>query len=120
MKYYFLAWKNYAKFSGRATRSEYWYFVLFHFICLIAATVVDKLTAFPIVYPLYALAVLIPSLALIVRRVHDTNHNGWFCIVPIYNLVLACTAGTDGENEYGPDPLKPEYQHFLEEVQPNG
>ena len=49
-------------------------------------------------------ALLIPSLAVAVRRMHDVGKSGWFLLVPIYNLILALTEGTKGENEYGPDP----------------
>lgn len=50
------------------------------------------------------LALIIPSLAVAVRRVHDVGKNGWYILIPIYNLILFCTEGTSGQNEYGEDP----------------
>jgi uncharacterized membrane protein YhaH (DUF805 family) len=113
MKYYLRAWTNYAKFNGRATRSEYWYFFLFHIIVVVILTLAELYLQITYLGTIYSIAVLIPSLALAVRRVHDTNKNGWYVIIPIYNLVLMCTAGTYGDNDYGPDPNKPEYDQFL-------
>jgi uncharacterized membrane protein YhaH (DUF805 family) len=52
----------------------------------------------------YGFAVLIPSFAVGVRRMHDIGKSGWYIIIPIYNLILACTEGDQGTNEYGPDP----------------
>jgi uncharacterized membrane protein YhaH (DUF805 family) len=52
----------------------------------------------------YSLALLVPSIAVGVRRMHDVGKSGWFILIPIYNLILACTEGTQGENEYGADP----------------
>ncbi len=114
MEYYLHVLKNYAVFSGRARRKEYWMFALFNFFFSIAAAIADYAffgsgsSAFS---GLYALAVLIPSLAVGVRRLHDVSKSGWFTLlifVPlvgaIWLLVLACTKGTPGDNEYGPDP----------------
>ena len=53
---------------------------------------------------IYTLAVLIPGIAVAVRRMHDVGKSGWYVLIPIYNLVLACTEGTSGDNEYGADP----------------
>ena len=56
----------------------------------------------------YQLAILIPSIAAGVRRMHDTGKSGWYLLIPIYNLILACTRGDEGANEYGPDPIAEE------------
>ena len=53
---------------------------------------------------IYQLAVMIPSIAVGVRRMHDTNHSGWWLLLPIVNLVFACTEGTQGDNGFGADP----------------
>ena len=53
---------------------------------------------------IYQLAILIPSIAVGVRRMHDVNKSGWFLLIPIYNFILAITDGTKGNNTYGPDP----------------
>ncbi|MDB5155971.1 MAG: yhaH [Mucilaginibacter sp.] len=104
MNYYLSVLKNYALFTGRARRSEYWYFALFSIIISIILMVIGRAIGFIGLYNIYSLAVLIPSIAVGVRRMHDVNKSGWFIIVPIYNLILACTDGTPGDNNYGPDP----------------
>ena len=53
---------------------------------------------------IYFLAVLIPSIAVGIRRMHDVDKSGWFILIPIYNLILAITDGTKGANRFGPDP----------------
>ena len=103
MNYYLKVLQNYATFSGRARRSEYWYFVLFNAII----SVVMKTPSHDVNIVLgniYTLAVLIPSIAVGVRRMHDVGKSGWFLLIPIYNLILACTDGVQGDNEYGTDP----------------
>lgn len=126
MNYYLKVLKNYAVFRGRARRSEYWYFVLFNLIFLLLAAVIDNIigTTFSFntmngmmhlpygyLYMLYALAIVIPSLAVAVRRLHDVGKSGWFyfiALIPlvgaIWLIVLFCTEGNHGDNEYGPDP----------------
>ena len=56
---------------------------------------------------LYSLAVLLPSIAVGVRRMHDVGKSGWYILIPIYNFILAVTDGEQGANEYGPDPKNP-------------
>ena len=108
MKYYFKVLKNYATFKGRASRSEYWYFVLFNIIALFVLGFIlgfigrqDKINDLTI---LYQLAIILPSIAVGVRRIHDVGKSGWFTLIPIYNLILFVTNGIEGENEYGDDP----------------
>jgi uncharacterized membrane protein YhaH (DUF805 family) len=107
---------NYANFSGRARRSEFWYFLLCHFIIIIALLIVAALigTAGIVLYGLYALAVFVPGLAVAVRRLHDVGKSGWFyfiCLIPlvgsIWLIVLFATEGNVGPNEYGLDPKRP-------------
>jgi uncharacterized membrane protein YhaH (DUF805 family) len=100
MNYYLKVLQNYATFSGRARRSEFWYFFLFNFII----GFVGGLTKMPIISTIYTLLVLIPGIAVGVRRMHDVGKSGWFLLIPIYNLILACTDGINGDNEYGADP----------------
>jgi uncharacterized membrane protein YhaH (DUF805 family) len=99
MNYYFKVLQNYATFSGRARRSEYWYFFLFNTIIFLVLADLDDLIS-----RIYRLAVLIPSIAVAVRRMHDVGKSGWFVLVPIYNFILVCTNGVQGDNEYGADP----------------
>ena len=104
MKYYLKVLQNYATFKGRASRSEYWYFVLFNVIFSIVLGFVSGIVDLPILYTIYSLVLLIPSIAVAVRRMHDVGKSGWFILIPIYGLILACTQGVKGENEYGTEP----------------
>ena len=114
MKWYLIVLKKYAEFNGRARRSEYWYFVLFSTIISITLTLIEVSLGWKYLDSFYSLAVLIPSIAVTIRRMHDVNRSGWYCIIPIYNLILACTAGTSGGNEYGNDPKQPELMDEIE------
>jgi uncharacterized membrane protein YhaH (DUF805 family) len=107
MKWYLLVLSKYAQFSGRARRSEYWYFVLFHIIILLSLKFFGIFIRFPFLNLIYALAVLLPAIAVKVRRMHDVGKSGWFIFIPIYSLILECTEGQSGENEYGEDPKQP-------------
>ncbi len=119
MEYFLHSLRNYAVFSGRARRKEYWMFILFQLIFAIVAMVADGLLGTTweggggggVVYTVYSLALIIPGLAVSVRRLHDVGKSGWFsfiALIPlvgiIWLLVLYCTEGTPGENEYGPNP----------------
>lgn len=102
---------NYANFNGRARRKEYWMFVLINLIISILVGVVSgflvRMTNIPYLAALsslYSLAVLIPSIAVAVRRAHDSGKSGWFILIPIYNLYLMLIDGQPGENQYGPNP----------------
>lgn len=122
MNWYIKVLKNYAVFSGRATRKEYWMFVLFNFIFGLVAYLIDLgiglLTfavfgffGFGLLYFLYTLAVLVPSLAVSVRRLHDVGKSGWYLLInlipivgPIWFLVLLCIDSQPGDNIHGPNP----------------
>ena len=118
MSWYLEALKKYAVFSGRSRRMEYWYFVLFNLVVYIVFSLIDALLGtFNVVQGvgllsgLYALAVLIPTLAVHVRRLHDIDRTGWWILIrlipligTIVLLVFALTPGTPGSNRYGPDP----------------
>ena len=104
MNYYIKVLQNYATFSGRARRKEYWMFVLFNVIVAFAFGFVCGLIGIPEIANLYTLAVLLPSIAVGVRRMHDVGKSGWFLLIPIYNFILAVTEGEKGENQYGADP----------------
>jgi uncharacterized membrane protein YhaH (DUF805 family) len=94
MGWYIECLKKYAVFSGRARRKEYWMFVLFNFLILLALGLVDGLSGgtgggASVVATLYQLGTLLPTLAAGVRRMHDTDHSGWWLIVPGVNLIFA-------------------------------
>jgi len=118
MNWYLQVLKKYADFNGRARRKEYWMYTLFNLIFIIIAGSADNLmgitfNGFPYgpIYLLYALAVIIPGLAVSVRRLHDIGKSGWMILVAfiplvgiIWLLVLYCTDSQPGTNEYGPNP----------------
>lgn len=116
MKWYLQVLKNYAVFNGRARRSEYWYFTLFTIIISIALTLSDVWLKTGYLNNIYSLAVLVPSIAVSIRRMHDLNKSGWYILIPIYNLILACTAGTEGPNDYGNDPKRPELLDEIDQI----
>ncbi|MEM1325509.1 MAG: DUF805 domain-containing protein [Bacteroidota bacterium] len=110
INYFTKVLKNYAVFEGRARRSEYWYFYLFTTLIswgLMAVDTAMGLEDFGISL-IWSLAVMIPFLAVAVRRMHDVGKSGWFILIPIYNFILAVTPGEEGANEYGPDPKNPD------------
>lgn len=102
MNYYIKALKNYAVFTGRSNRQDFWFFVLFNAIIMIVLSFIG----IHILSRIYSLAVLVPSIAVGVRRMHDVGKSGWFILIPIYDIVLAATEGVKGENEYGPEPVE--------------
>lgn len=104
MQYYLDVLKNYVKFDGRARRKEYWMFFLINVIISVGLQIIGGIIHLSFLQGLYSLAVLLPSLGVAVRRMHDVNKSGWYLLIPIYNLVLACTEGTKGANQYGSDP----------------
>ncbi|MGW0363973.1 DUF805 domain-containing protein [Streptomyces sp. NPDC002990] len=112
MHYYTDVLKKYADFSGRARRQEFWMFFLFNLAVAVVLLIIDTVIgANMIIYGLYLLATLVPTLAVTVRRLHDLGKSGWWyfiAFVPliggIWLLVLMATAGQPQPNEYGPDP----------------
>ena len=126
----FLPLKRYFEFSGRSRRREYWLFVLLYSVLLTVAVILDiqlglggdytgysefgdgsfemsfNLSFGPLAIGVMAL-LIIPVFAAAIRRMHDVDKSGWFIWVPIYGLILACSAGTRGPNRFGPDPKAP-------------
>jgi len=111
VSWYLAVLKNYAGFSGRARRKEYWMFALINLIIAIVLELIGAAIKTQIPYYLYALAVLIPSLAVGVRRLHDTGKSGWWLLIgliPIIGaivlIVFFATEGQPGSNQHGPNP----------------
>lgn len=102
---------KYATFSGRAARSEFWYWTLFSVIAQIVAAVIDGVLDLTLVEVLLSLALLLPSLAVAVRRLHDIDRTGWWVLIAFTGIGVLlliywdCVKGTDGPNRFGPDPL---------------
>jgi uncharacterized membrane protein YhaH (DUF805 family) len=102
---------NYANFSGRARRSEYWWFYLFNIIVNAVASVVDGAIGMPILAIVAFLGLIIPGIAVSVRRMHDIGKSGWWLfivLIPLVGIILLIywfvQRGTVGPNEYGEDP----------------
>ncbi|MBS0559572.1 MAG: DUF805 domain-containing protein [Proteobacteria bacterium] len=107
---------KYATFSGRARRSEYWWFALFQALVNIAVYGIGQEAGGGLLGNLIELALVLPALAVAVRRLHDIDRSGWWLligIIPVIGwimlLIWACTQGTLGPNRFGPDPLGPRY-----------
>jgi uncharacterized membrane protein YhaH (DUF805 family) len=138
MEWYLKVLRQYADFSGRARRKEYWMFVLFNiilplggmfvlsfvFIVIESIISIDHRTGMSqagyiisliigLIVILYFLAMIIPSLAVAVRRLHDTNQSGWMMLIGlipvlggIWLLISMTLNGDEGDNQYGPDPKR--------------
>ena len=128
MEWFLKVMRQYADFNGRARRKEYWMFYLFSLIFSVTAIILDNVLGIAIegigygpLYLIFALAVMIPNLAVMVRRLHDVNKSGWMFLVAlipiagaIWLLVLLCTEGDHGDNKYGPNPKNEE--QFIAQV----
>jgi len=101
---YLSALKNYAEFSGRSTRQEYWMFVLYNLLVSIGIMAIDGavLKTNGLIYNLYNLALFLPSIAVGVRRMHDAGRSGWWLLVPLVNLVFLCSASVDPDTNERP------------------
>jgi len=107
--------RNYVGFSGRASRSEFWYWILFTVLVSIAATIIDLVVLSSdtsVLSTIWSLATFLPSLAIGVRRLHDTDRSGWWWLIafiPLIGIIVLivfwCFEGTRGSNRFGPDPL---------------
>ncbi|MFP3975564.1 MAG: DUF805 domain-containing protein [Dehalococcoidia bacterium] len=112
MVWYLEVLKKYAVFSGRARRKEYWMFVLFNAIIAFVLAFAEVFVGGPgVLANLYTLAVLIPSVAVSVRRLHDITRSGWWLLVglipligTILLLIFMVQDSESGDNQYGPNP----------------
>jgi uncharacterized membrane protein YhaH (DUF805 family) len=111
INYYTGVLKNYAGFQGRARREEFWQYALVNFVIVIVLAIIGAAIKFPYLFWIYYLAILVPSLAVAVRRLHDTSRSGFWLFFgliplagPITLLVFYCLDSTPGDNEHGPNP----------------
>jgi uncharacterized membrane protein YhaH (DUF805 family) len=112
MEWYLDVLKKYAEFSGRARRKEYWMFMLFNFIVAFVIGFVEGIIGSGgIVGGLYSLAVLLPGIAVSVRRLHDTDRSGWWLLIGLVPIVGALVLlffmvqeGKETENDFGSNP----------------
>lgn len=123
MNWFWLGLRNYTEFSGRAGRSEYWYFALFYLLIFVGLAILDMVlgtysahSQAGLLSTTFWLATLLPFIALATRRLHDTGRTGWWQLIGVVPLIgvivllvfLAQEGDPDG-NEYGPTPrVKPE------------
>ncbi len=120
---------KYVTFSGRAQRSEFWWWILFTWITTIVLSIADSFlfgtvttqdggfeasTDTAILSAIFSLAILLPTISVIVRRLHDTDRTGWWywlALVPLVGIIILivwwASKGTDGPNRFGADPLNP-------------
>ncbi|MDO6761407.1 DUF805 domain-containing protein [Tamlana sp. 2_MG-2023] len=118
MNWYLKVLKQYTDFNGRARRKEFWMFLLFNMIFAIVAMILDNVLGIAMgelgygpIYGIYALFVLIPGIAVSVRRLHDIGKSGWWLLISlipliggIWLLVLYCQDSEAGSNKWGPNP----------------
>ncbi|MCF5858071.1 DUF805 domain-containing protein [Aeromonas veronii] len=122
MNWYISVLKQYAVFSGRARRTEYWMFVLCNVIVMLLLGMVDKLIGGDneLISSIYSLAVLLPSLAVAARRLHDTDRSAWWLLLGLIPIIgtlvliyfMVCN-GQQGPNRFGDDPKSAPSQGFI-------
>lgn len=118
MNWWLTAMKKYGDFNGRARRTEYWMFQLFTIIFMIVAIILDSVlgtaregNGYGIFYLLFGLAIILPSWAVLVRRLHDIGKSGWWMLITLIPLIggiwlfiLTVTDSQSGDNDYGANP----------------
>ena len=118
MHYYLKVLQNYINFSGRAQRAEYWYFYLFNTLIAVGVILIDISigtynadAGTGLLHSMYVLCILLPSIAVAVRRLHDIGKSGWMLLILlipligfIWLIILLVKDSEPGDNQYGPNP----------------
>lgn len=123
MEWMLMPLKRYVDFSGRSRRKEFWLWVLFVWVMLFVLMYLDAVLGLGgtatgyaqggsvgfnmtggLLTALFGLAMIIPGIAVAVRRAHDQDKSGWFILIPIYGFIMMFIDGTRGPNRFGPDP----------------
>jgi len=111
MNYYVDVLKKYTVFTGRARRKEYWMFALFNFLIGIGISIIEGILGTNIIYIVYCLAIFLPSIAVGIRRLHDTGRSGWWLLIGLIPLIGAIVLiiffvqdSQKETNQYGPCP----------------
>ncbi|MEA3640915.1 MAG: DUF805 domain-containing protein [Lamprobacter sp.] len=118
MNWYLEVLRKYAVFTGRARRKEYWFYFLINFLIITLLLLTDKLIGtldqedgMGLLSGIYALAVLIPGIAVAIRRLHDTDRTGWWVLIalipivgPIILIFFLIQDSTAGDNRFGTSP----------------
>lgn len=110
MEYFTDALKKYIDFTGRATRKQYWMFVLFYLIFYIVCVVVDSVLGTFFITAIFSLGLIVPSISIAARRLHDTSRTGWWqliALVPLLGviiLIVFLVQDSHPDNQFGPNP----------------
>jgi uncharacterized membrane protein YhaH (DUF805 family) len=111
MGYFTDAYKRYADFSGRATRTQYWMFILIYMIIYFVLVAIDSFVlGMPALSSIFTLASIIPSISIAARRLHDTGRTGWWQLIVFLPLIGAIVLlvflvmDSEGDNNFGPNP----------------
>ena len=110
MEYFIDGLEKYADFAGRASRKEFWMFILYYYIFLIGFLVLGALIGFPFIVLIYILGLMIPCISISVRRLHDTSRSGWWYLIKLIPLIgtiiliIFLVEDSHEENQYGPNP----------------
>jgi uncharacterized membrane protein YhaH (DUF805 family) len=104
MKHYFTVLRKYASVEGRASRAEYWNFLLFNYLVSVVLAVIEARIRTNFITMIYTVAMLLPSLAVGMRRMHDLGKYGSYALIPIYSQLLACFPGSKAANAYNFKP----------------
>jgi uncharacterized membrane protein YhaH (DUF805 family) len=106
-----VCFKKSVVWEGRAPRAEYWWFELAQLLIIVAALIIDQIIGTGFIYIIAVIALILPTIAVLIRRLHDTDRSGWWfwiMILPIIGsiviLVFTLIAGDEGDNKYGPNP----------------
>jgi uncharacterized membrane protein YhaH (DUF805 family) len=114
MHWYVAVLKKYAEFDGRASRTEFWMFWLVHFVIRVGLLILAGFAdVFLLLFFLYQLVLLLPTISVTIRRLHDADRSGWWYLVVFFPVVggvallgMAMAEGDPGENKYGPPPVE--------------
>lgn len=105
IKYFFIGFKKAGDFSGRSNRKEFWIFVIYNnLLILLFEYLYNFQDENPLVF-IYLLIIILPSISLFIRRMHDIDKKGWFILIPIWNLIFATYKGTKGKNRFGNESI---------------
>lgn len=102
--WFLAALKRYAEFKGRSCRREFWYFNLFLVAANIVASNLDSAIGVPLFSLVVTFGLLVPGIAVSVRRLHDTNRSGWWALLLIINIIFYAQDSDPSENRFGPNP----------------
>ena len=114
MKWYLTSLKKYAIFNGRSRRAEYWMFVLLNTLIMLGlyVLIINEVIGLSLIY-VFATLILLPTLSVTVRRLHDTNRSAWWLLLPLIPvlgelvfLVFMVLEGKPERNRFGPDPKR--------------